>query len=123
MCGLGFGGVRVLPPVGGFSCQGYLQCLSKIFTLQSSHYLLPLSSHHLGTSAKLLTVTLWCVLGTQFHEGKIETLHFINKSVKILAISHSSKDSRNLLRRNSINESLKLIQINGNMYFYSVYHI
>jgi hypothetical protein len=50
MCGLGVPGVGFLPLLGGFSCQVYLQHLSKIFVLQSSCYLLPPSSWHLGTS-------------------------------------------------------------------------
>jgi hypothetical protein len=48
--GWGFGGVRVLPFLDGFSCQVCLQHLSRIFALRSSHYLLPSSSHHIGNS-------------------------------------------------------------------------
>jgi hypothetical protein len=39
--GWGFGGVRFLPLLGGFSCQVCLQHLNKIFPLWSSCYLLP----------------------------------------------------------------------------------
>jgi hypothetical protein len=49
MCRLGVWSVRVLPLLGGFSCQVYLQHLSKIFPLWSSSYLLPPFSRHLGT--------------------------------------------------------------------------
>jgi hypothetical protein len=48
---LGVWGVRVLFILGFFFCQVCLQYLSKIFDLQSSHSLLPPSSHHLGSSA------------------------------------------------------------------------
>jgi hypothetical protein len=47
ICRLGFGGVEVLPLLGVFSCLVCLQCLNKIFTLRSTHYLLPPCSHHL----------------------------------------------------------------------------
>jgi hypothetical protein len=46
-------GVRVLPLLGGFSCEVCLQHLSKTFTLRNTHYLLPPSSCHLGTSPSL----------------------------------------------------------------------
>jgi hypothetical protein len=48
--GLGGQGVTVLLLLGGFFLPAWLQCLSKIFDLQSSHCLLPPSSHHLGSS-------------------------------------------------------------------------
>jgi hypothetical protein len=48
MCGLGVRGVGVLLLLGGFSCQVWLQRLSKIFALRSSGYLLPPSSRHVG---------------------------------------------------------------------------
>jgi hypothetical protein len=46
----GFKVVGIFPPLDGFSCQVCLQRLSKIFTLQSSRYLLCHFSCHLGTS-------------------------------------------------------------------------
>jgi hypothetical protein len=56
-CGMGklcvgwaFGCIRVLPLFGGFSWQVCFQFLSKIFSLRSTCYLLPTSSHHLGSS-------------------------------------------------------------------------
>jgi hypothetical protein len=49
MCWLGVWGVGILLLLGDFSCQLCLQHLSKIFALQSSHYLLPPSSCHLGS--------------------------------------------------------------------------
>jgi hypothetical protein len=45
--GLGVWGFRVLPLLGGFTCQVRLQSLSKIFTLWTSPYLLLPSSCHL----------------------------------------------------------------------------
>jgi hypothetical protein len=44
-----------------FFCQVLLQHLSKIFDLRSSHFLLPPSSHHLGSSSSLFCFIL-CVL-------------------------------------------------------------
>jgi hypothetical protein len=63
--GGGLGGVRILPLLGGLSCQVCLQHLSKIFTLQSSHNLLPPSSYHLGTSP-----------GNFFENKLLNLLHF-----------------------------------------------
>jgi hypothetical protein len=48
--GLGVQGVRFFILLGGFFCQVWLQHLSKIFDLWSSHCLLLPSSHHLGSS-------------------------------------------------------------------------
>jgi hypothetical protein len=47
--GLGVQGVRVLLILGGFFCQVWLQCFSKIFDLWSSRCLPPPSSCHLGS--------------------------------------------------------------------------
>jgi hypothetical protein len=48
--GLGVQGIEVLILLGGFfSCQAWLQCLSKIFDLWSSCCLLLHSNHHLGS--------------------------------------------------------------------------
>jgi hypothetical protein len=48
LCRLVVQGVWILLLLGGFSCQVWLQCLSKIFALWSSYYLLSPSSCHLG---------------------------------------------------------------------------
>jgi hypothetical protein len=49
LCWLGVWGVRVLLLLGGFSFQVWLKSLSKVSALQSSCYLLPPSSHHIGS--------------------------------------------------------------------------
>jgi hypothetical protein len=54
LCVLGVWGVGVLLLLGDFSCQVWLQSLSKIFALWSSCYLLPPSSCHLGILSVLI---------------------------------------------------------------------
>jgi hypothetical protein len=53
--GLGAKFVGVLLLLVVFFCQVWLQCLSKIFDLQSSRCLLPPSSHHFGFEKSLFT--------------------------------------------------------------------
>jgi hypothetical protein len=51
--GWGCRGVGVLPLLGSFFCPVCLQHIRKIFTLRNTHYLLPLSSCHLGKTGIL----------------------------------------------------------------------
>jgi hypothetical protein len=53
--GWGYGGVEVLPLLGGFSCPVCLQHLRKIFTLRNTKYLLPPYSCHLGKNPNYFT--------------------------------------------------------------------